>query len=43
MYVVDDTDPFVTPFDDERRVTIEAPARDARKSIPTNPFSGVAL
>lgn len=35
-----DVDPFVTPFDDEHRVTIEAPARDARKSIPTNPFSG---
>jgi hypothetical protein len=35
-----DVDPFVTPFDDEHQVRIEAPARAARKSIPTNPFSG---
>ena len=38
-----DIDPFVTPFDDEHQVRIEAPARVARKSIPTNLFSGVAL
>jgi hypothetical protein len=35
-----DVDPFVTPFDDERRVRIEEPASVARKSIPTNPFAG---
>ncbi|KAG6868386.1 hypothetical protein C0993_003802 [Termitomyces sp. T159_Od127] len=32
-------DPFVTPFDDEYRVTIAQPAI-TRKSIPTNPFLG---
>ncbi|KAF5385997.1 hypothetical protein D9615_002597 [Tricholomella constricta] len=32
-------DPFVTPFDDEYRVTIAHPTH-ARKSIPTNPFLG---
>ncbi|KAF8915586.1 hypothetical protein CPB85DRAFT_1560203, partial [Mucidula mucida] len=30
--------PFVTPFDDEHQVTIKH--ADARKSIPTNPFTG---
>jgi hypothetical protein len=35
-------DPFVTPFDDEHRVTI-AHSSHARKSIPTNPFNSVAL
>ena len=35
-----DANPFVTPFDDEHRVRIEAPARVARESIPTNPFLG---
>lgn len=35
-------DPFVTPFDDEHRVTI-AHSNHARKSIPTNPFNAVAL
>lgn len=35
-------DPFVTPFDDEYRVTIAQPAH-TRKSIPTNPFNVVAL
>jgi hypothetical protein len=40
-----DVDPFVTPFDDEHQVMIEAPAKALRKSIPTNPFlgPGVAL
>ncbi|KAG5652872.1 hypothetical protein H0H81_003302 [Sphagnurus paluster] len=32
-------DPFVTPFDDEYRVTIAHPTH-TRKSIPTNPFLG---
>ncbi|KAG6891582.1 hypothetical protein C0992_003610 [Termitomyces sp. T32_za158] len=32
-------DPFVTPFDDEYRVTIAQPVV-TRKSIPTNPFLG---
>ncbi|KAJ7646929.1 plasma membrane fusion protein PRM1 [Roridomyces roridus] len=36
-------DPFVTPFDDEHRVTIVNSGPGARKSIPTNPFTGVAL
>ncbi|KAG7446606.1 uncharacterized protein BT62DRAFT_1076147 [Guyanagaster necrorhizus] len=34
--------PFTTPFDDEHRVTISH-AGDTRKSIPTNPFAGVAV
>ncbi|KAF8629427.1 hypothetical protein AX15_003474 [Amanita polypyramis BW_CC] len=36
------TDPFVTPFDDERRVTIET-KNPARASVMTNPFAGIAL
>ncbi|KAF7317905.1 Plasma membrane fusion protein PRM1 [Mycena kentingensis (nom. inval.)] len=39
-------DPFVTPFDDEHRVTMahaHAVPAGNRKSIPTNPFTGVAL
>ncbi|KAJ7745438.1 hypothetical protein DFH07DRAFT_942850 [Mycena maculata] len=39
-------DPFVTPFDDEHRVTVTPVHPDhaqARKSIPTNPFAVVAL
>ncbi|KAF9460713.1 hypothetical protein BDZ94DRAFT_1311228 [Collybia nuda] len=35
-------DPFVTPFDDEHRVTIAHP-HYMRKSIPTNPFNAIAL
>ncbi|KAF8070095.1 plasma membrane fusion protein PRM1 [Lyophyllum atratum] len=35
-------DPFVTPFDDEYRVTVAHPAR-TRKSIPTNPFLGLPV
>ncbi|KAJ7257964.1 hypothetical protein B0H12DRAFT_465667 [Mycena haematopus] len=34
-------DPFVTPFDDEHRVTIDHSA--ARKSVQTNPFLAVAV
>lgn len=34
--------PFMSPFDDEHRVKIDKPAT-TRKSIPTNPFDGVAL
>jgi hypothetical protein len=34
--------PFISPFDDEHRVKIDKPAA-TRKSIPTNPFEGVAL
>ncbi|KAJ7035621.1 hypothetical protein C8F04DRAFT_1037318 [Mycena alexandri] len=34
-------DPFVTPFDDEHRVTIAHAV--ARKSVQTNPFAGVAV
>lgn len=34
--------PFITPFDDEHRVTIDNNPISARQSIPTNPF-GVAL
>ncbi|KAF7356888.1 Plasma membrane fusion protein PRM1 [Mycena venus] len=33
--------PFVTPFDDEHRVTIAH--SDARKSVQTNPFTAVAV
>ncbi|KAJ7495838.1 hypothetical protein B0H11DRAFT_2000813 [Mycena galericulata] len=39
-------DPFVTPFDDEHRVTIAYPdyaGPGARKSVQTNPFAAVAL
>jgi hypothetical protein len=37
-------DPFVTPFDDEHRVTIaHADAAGARKSVQTNPFAAVAV
>ncbi|KIK09980.1 hypothetical protein K443DRAFT_671297 [Laccaria amethystina LaAM-08-1] len=32
------TNPFITPFDDEHRVTIEDNPIDARQSIATNPF-----
>ena len=37
--------PFVTPFDDEHRVTIDhaSHASDVRRSIPTNPFDAIAL
>ncbi|KAJ6521935.1 hypothetical protein DFH09DRAFT_1286992 [Mycena vulgaris] len=34
-------DPFVTPFDDEHRVTVAH--SDPRKSVQTNPFAAVAL
>ncbi|KAJ7173748.1 hypothetical protein C8R46DRAFT_991645 [Mycena filopes] len=34
-------DPFVTPFDDEHRVTIAH--TDTRKSVQTNPFAAVAV
>ncbi|KAG6874500.1 hypothetical protein C0995_010410 [Termitomyces sp. Mi166 len=34
--------PFVTPFDDEYKVTIAQPAV-TRKSIPTNPFLGAPI
>ncbi|GLB37016.1 hypothetical protein LshimejAT787_0400670 [Lyophyllum shimeji] len=33
-------DPFVTPFDDEYKVTVNPPPPHTRKSIPTNPFLG---
>lgn len=37
-------DPFVTPFDDEHRVTIaHASHAGARKSVQTNPFAAVAM
>jgi len=32
------TNPFITPFDDEHRVTIDNNPMDARQSISTNPF-----
>ncbi|KAL0956655.1 hypothetical protein HGRIS_002787 [Hohenbuehelia grisea] len=36
--------PFITPFDDEHRVKInDVKPPGIRKSIPTNPFGGVAL
>ncbi|KAJ6629529.1 hypothetical protein B0H10DRAFT_1368785 [Mycena sp. CBHHK59/15] len=36
--------PFVTPFDDEHRVTIaHADHAGARKSVQTNPFAAIAL
>ncbi|KAH8814549.1 plasma membrane fusion protein PRM1 [Flagelloscypha sp. PMI_526] len=31
--------PFATPFDDEHKVMVSPPATNARRSIPTNPFS----
>ncbi|KAJ7626413.1 hypothetical protein DFH06DRAFT_739804 [Mycena polygramma] len=34
-------DPFVTPFDDEHRVTIAH--SDTRKSVQTNPFAAIAV
>ncbi|KAF5351990.1 hypothetical protein D9756_007622 [Leucocoprinus leucothites] len=34
--------PFISPFDDEHRVKVDHPAV-TRKSIPTNPFEGVAM
>ncbi|KAJ7497694.1 hypothetical protein FB451DRAFT_1550504 [Mycena latifolia] len=37
-------DPFVTPFDDEHRVTIaHADHAGARKSVQTNPFAAMAM
>ncbi|KAJ7105412.1 hypothetical protein C8R43DRAFT_963649 [Mycena crocata] len=36
-------DPFVTPFDDEHRVTIAHADPNARKSMQTNPFAAVVL
>jgi hypothetical protein len=37
-------DPFVTPFDDEHRVTIaHADHAGARKSVQTNPFAAIAV
>ncbi|KAJ7693388.1 hypothetical protein B0H17DRAFT_933098 [Mycena rosella] len=39
-------DPFVTPFDDEHRVTLahaDPASAGARKSVQTNPFAAVAL